>query len=271
VNFQGLKGIVDALGGIDVPVHCHLEDWWPYPNEFGEYDRMVLEPGVHHMDGKLALWYSRTRKTTSVFDREERQQQVLEAIWSKAREDGFLEMIPTVYDQYGNLVDTNLGWGNMLSLGLLATQMELSQVTLYNIGPQESIPYVTIYGGNVFLPKWEGIAPLLERALLPPAEGRAMLASVKVEVWNGTGREQWDMLAADSLYQSGFTPVLGNGNDESAILTQIQVFGDHAKGTGLATVQEIFGVPDSAVTYLGSPNGDVRLRIILGANYQPCR
>ncbi|MBN1247998.1 MAG: LCP family protein, partial [Anaerolineae bacterium] len=270
VNFQGLKGIVDALGGIDVPVHCHLEDWWPYPNEDGTYNRMVLEPGVHHMDGRLALWYSRTRKTTSVFDREERQQQVLEAIWMKARRDGFLDIIPTLYEQYGTLVETNLGWGNILSLGVLATQMELSQVTLYNLGPREVTPYVTLQGGNVFLPNWEAMAPLIERALLPPAASRAALADVKVEVWNGTTHDQWDLLAADRLYRYGYTPVLGTGNGERVVATQIQVFGDHAKGTGLATVQEIFGVPDSAVTYVGATNSDVRLRILLGDNYQVC-
>jgi anionic cell wall polymer biosynthesis LytR-Cps2A-Psr (LCP) family protein len=32
VEFDGLIGLVDAMGGIDVPVHCLLEDYWPYPN-----------------------------------------------------------------------------------------------------------------------------------------------------------------------------------------------------------------------------------------------
>jgi polyisoprenyl-teichoic acid--peptidoglycan teichoic acid transferase len=271
VNFQGLKTIVDALGGIDVPVHCHLEDWWPYPNEAGEYDRMVLEPGVHHMDGRLALWYSRTRKTSSVFDREVRQQQVLEAIWVKARQEGFLDMIPVLWEQYGSLVQTNLGWGNILSLGMLATQMELSQVSLYNLGFQEVTPYVTIHGGNVFLPNWEHMAPVIERALLPPAPSRAALASVKVEIWNGTGHPQWDLLAADRLYRYGFSPIVGTGDGTRTATTQIQVFGEHAKGTGLATAQAIFGVPDSAVTYVGPTDSDVKLRIILGDDYQVCQ
>lgn len=270
VNFQGLKGIVDALGGIDVPVHCHLEDWWPYPNEEGEYNRMVLEPGVHHMDGKLALWYSRTRKTTSVFDREERQQQVLEAIWLKARQEGYLDMLPEIYQQYGTLVETNLGWTNMLSLGVLATHIHPSQVTFYNLGPHEVTPYVTIHGGNVFLPNWEAIAPVIERALLPPAPSRAARTAVRVEVWNGTGHPQWDQLAADRLYQSGFTPVLGRGNGQFFATTQIQVFADHAKGTGVSTVQAIFGISDGAVSFVGTGGSDAKLRLIMGADYQVC-
>ncbi|MCU0522194.1 MAG: LCP family protein [Anaerolineae bacterium] len=236
VNFQGLKDIVDILGGIDVPVYCHLQDYWPYPDENGEYQIMALEPGMQHMDGRLALWYSRTRKTTSVFDREERQQQVLEAIWRKTREGGLLEKLPALYDQYGQIVDTNLGLGNVLSLG-----------------------------------QWDKIAPLIDRAMLPPAPSRAALAAVKVEVWNGSSRAQWELLASDQLYQHGFTPILGAGDGQYYPQTQIHVFGEHAKGTGVATVQEVFRVPDTQVTYVGAVEGDVKLRLILGEDYQPCR
>ena len=211
VNFQGLKDIVDAVGGIDVPVHCRLEDYWPYPDENGEYHRIALEPGIHHMDGSI------------------------------------------------------------LSLAMIASQIEPSQVTMYNIGPQEVNPYVTAQGGSVFLPEWEALAPVVDRALLPPASGRAVLASARVEVWNGTGHADWDLLAADRLYQSGLTPVLGAGNGEVFAQTHIHVFGDHAKGTGLSSVQAIFGVPDSQVSYVGASNSDVKLRLILGSDYQVCR
>jgi len=270
VNFQGLKGIVDALGGIDVPVHCHLEDYWPYPDENGEFYRIALEPGVHHMDGKLALWYSRTRKTTSVFDREERQQQVLEAIWMKARSDQLLGAIPELYQQYGELVDTNLGWGNVLSLGMLATRIDPSQVTMYNIGPQEVSSYVTPQGGWVFLPNWEAMAPVIERALLPPAPSRAALASAKVEIWNGSGHMDWDRLAADRLYQAGLAPILGPGEVPPVGQTRIQVFSDHAKGTGLSTVQAIFGLGDDRVDFVGPGEGDLKLRLVMGPDYPVC-
>ncbi len=55
-NFDGLIGIVDAVGGIDVPVHCYLSDYWPYPDESGEYPILAVEPGIHHLDGEHALW-----------------------------------------------------------------------------------------------------------------------------------------------------------------------------------------------------------------------
>jgi polyisoprenyl-teichoic acid--peptidoglycan teichoic acid transferase len=271
VDFQGLKDIVDILGGIDVPVHCRIEDYWPYPNEAGGYDWLVLEPGIHTMDGRLALWYSRTRKTTSVFDREHRQQQVLEAIWRKAKEGGLLTAVPKLYDQYGKLVQTDLGIGEILTLGIAAAQVEPSQISFYSIDRTHTEPFVTIYGGGVYLPKWEAIGPLIDRAMLPPSPSRAALASVKIEVWNGSNYAEWDLLAADRLYQYGFTPVLGQTDGQSYPHTLIQVLGEHAKGTGIATVQEIFGVGDDRVTYLGAAENDTKLRLILGEDYQTCR
>jgi polyisoprenyl-teichoic acid--peptidoglycan teichoic acid transferase len=271
VDFQGLKDIVDIVGGIDVPVHCRIEDYWPYPNEAGEYDWLVLEPGLHHMDGRLALWYSRTRKTTSVFDREQRQQQVLEAIWRRAKDGGLLGMVPKLYDQYGRLVTTDLGIGEMLTLAVVALQIEPSQVALYNIGRAHTVPHVTIHGGGVYLPRWDQIGPLIDRAMLPPSPSRAALASVQVEIWNGANRAHWDLLAADRLYQFGFTPVLGQTDGQVYPHTLIQVFGDHAKGTGVSLVQEIFRVGDAQIAYQGARDDAVKLRLILGEDYQTCR
>lgn len=270
VNFQGLEALVDALGGIDVPVHCRLEDYWPYPDEQGEYHRIALDPGVHHMDGKLALWYARSRKTTSVFDREARQQQVLEAMWLKAREKGMLNMLPALYRQYGELVQTDLGWGMILKLGMLAARLEPSRVTMVNIGSEQVIPYVTDFGGYVFLPVWEEIAPILDRALRPPAPSRLQRGFVRIEVINGSSHPQWELLAADRLWDYGFTPVVGQPNGQYYEQTLIQVLADHAKGTGLSAVQEAFSLDDTRVIYVGDDGSEFKLRLILGEDYHPC-
>jgi polyisoprenyl-teichoic acid--peptidoglycan teichoic acid transferase len=270
VNMQGLRGIVDALDGIDVPVHCRIEDHWPYPNENGEYPWVVLQPGIHRMDGRLALWYSRTRRTTSVFDREQRQQQVLEAIWRRARSTGIIQAIPSLYDQYNQLVDTNLGLSNILSLGLLAARMETSQVARYNIGRGQVYPYVTPGGGSVFVPHWDEMSLMIDRALLPPSSSRAALAAIRVEIWNSTSKPQWELLGADRLASYGFAAIPGIADGEIRPHTEIQVFSDHAKGTGVSTVQSLFRVSDANVSYLGPSEDGLKLRVILGEDYNPC-
>jgi len=269
INFDGLTTLIDSLGGIDVPVHCYIEDYWPYADENGEFHKISVEPGLQHMNGDLALWYSRTRKTTSVFAREARQQQVLEAIWRTAKQANLLSSI--LYQQYGSLVETDLDIANILLLGQLASRIDATQVRFLNIGRQEVVPFVTEQGGNVYLPTWDAIAPIVDRTLLPPAASRATRAAVQVEIWNGTEYAHWDILAADTLYHEGYTPILGIADHHSYARTQIQVFGDSVKGSGLSSLQELFGVPDADVIPVSEDQGPIRLRLILGQNYNPCR
>ena len=78
VNMEGFIELIDALGGItvDVPESVELVD--------GSDDDLqyhgTIEAGEQHMDGQTALWYARSRKTTSDYDRMERQRLIEKAI-----------------------------------------------------------------------------------------------------------------------------------------------------------------------------------------------
>ncbi len=271
VDFDGLIGVVNAMGGIDVPVYCRLEDYWPYPNEAGEYPRFVLEPGIHHLDGEQALWYARSRKTTSVFSRERRQQQVLESMWDQAKRTNLLATVPTLYEQWGDLIQTDLGLGKMASLAVVAAQLEPADVQRYNIGYGQVESYVTPYGGYVFLPVWSEIEPILRNVLMPPASSRAAQAAVPVEVWNATGRGDWDRLAADRLAHFGFAPVLGTSDGQRYPQTTIVFFGSTTKGSGLGRLQSLFGVSGDRTMIQEEPHRTPKLRLILGEDYDPCK
>ncbi len=271
VNFDGLMGLVDMLGGVEVPVHCQLHDYWPIPDENGEYHILTLEPGMHQMNGELALWYSRTRKTTSVFAREARQQQILEAMWRKAKQSNLFAMIPSLYEQSRDLYQTNLGIGNILELGITAAQIDSTDVRFYNIGRDETQFYITGQGGNVFLPVWEPMAAVIDAAITRPAESRAARADIRIEVWNGSYALGYDGLAADTLTRYGYTPVVAPADRLDYAQTQIIVLSSTTKGTGLSHIQQLFRVSDANVIYAENPASDVKLRLILGADYDPCR
>jgi hypothetical protein len=222
------------------------------------------------MGGKLALWYARTRKTTSVFAREVRQQQVLEGLWHAAKAADVFAVLPSMYEQYGDLIQTDLDWGTILKLGSLAARIDGTDVRLINIGSKQVKSYVTPQGGFVFLPNWDEISQTIDQALLPPASSRAVLSAIQVEIWNGTGHNDWDRLAADRLYNSGFTPIITPADRRDYPHTSIQVFGTHAKGTGLTVVQEIFKISDAYVSYHDIDRGPIKLRIIIGNDYRTC-
>lgn len=83
VDFTGLKDIVNAVGGVDIDVTSDIYDPF-YPSDDGLGSKaLYIKRGQQHMNGDLALRYSRSRETTSDFDRARRQQQVLVAIKNK--------------------------------------------------------------------------------------------------------------------------------------------------------------------------------------------
>lgn len=285
-DFDGFIGIVDALGGVDIPVHCRLEALWPYPNENGEYVTKTLEAGVHHMDGETALWYARARKapdlvsplrggvsnqTSGTFSREQRQQQVLQAIWRRARSLNILPRVSELWEQLRGMVVTDMGLNDMLMLASVAFRLEEQNVRFYNIGYTEVIPWTTPNGGTVFLPNWEKIEPVVREALGPVPEGRLWRRLQNVEVWNGTPHADWDQLAADRLFREGFIAIIGQPDRQDYPQTRLIDFTATTKGGARAYLQWMFNVVPENVISAPDPNAPMPYRLIIGADYQTCR
>jgi len=81
IDMQGFLQLIDALGGVTINVQERL----PVGGEWADGENIVpasywLEPGVQVLDGHDALWYARSRYTTSDYDRMIRQREVQEAI-----------------------------------------------------------------------------------------------------------------------------------------------------------------------------------------------
>ena len=125
IDFAGFQEVVDAIGGVDIAVSCRLQDWrLKSPeldiNEEDNWEQFALEPGIHQMDGDLALWYARSRLSTSDFDRGRRQQQLLRAILNQGVDFNLLPQVPTLWDTFKNKVDTDMDIGLILQLVTLA-------------------------------------------------------------------------------------------------------------------------------------------------------
>jgi LCP family protein required for cell wall assembly len=270
-DFDGLIGIVDALGGVDIPVHCRLEDYWPYPNEAGEYITKTLEPGMHHLDGESALWYARSRKTSSTFARERRQQQVLQAIWRKSRSFDVVPRLPELWEQFRSMVVTDMTLADVVTLAEMATRLDEQNVRFRNIGFQHVIPWTTPQGGSVFLPNWEEIEPVVSEALGPVPEGRLWRTLQSVEVWNGTGHDGWDQLAADRLYREGFSAIIGQPDRRDYAQTQLIDLTSLTKGSATSYLRWMFNVAPENVVTASDLNAPAQYRLIIGADYQTCR
>jgi len=85
-NFNGLKDLVDAVGGIDVNVTQELSDPdYPCSDDENRSCGLKIAAGLAHMDGAKALQYARCRKGNcgNDFGRAARQQEVIDLIRSK--------------------------------------------------------------------------------------------------------------------------------------------------------------------------------------------
>lgn len=158
IDFSGFEGVIDALGGVDVVVDCPLYDELFY-RFFQVY---TLEPGTHRMNGQQALYYARSRKTTSDFDRSRRQQRVLLAVRDRVLDGNLLPRIPALWLAMRDVVDTNLGPADVADLARLGASLSGNDLRGMIIRYPLVTDWTTPQGGMVQLPDLPAINAALD-------------------------------------------------------------------------------------------------------------
>ena len=166
-DFNAFREVVNNLGGIDIRLTKPFNEKTQWGYEFS------LPAGDNHLDGNQALYYVRSRYSTSDFDRARRQQEVISIIKNKALSLGFLSN-PTKISSLLNNLKGNIRtdfqiWdiGDMLALagGLGAKTTPKS----YVISTENLVSETkTEKGEYILLPKeanYQGIKNLLGNIL----------------------------------------------------------------------------------------------------------
>lgn len=164
INFTGFILLINSLGGIDVLASQTLTDT---RDGYGYY---TVPAGSIHMDGDTALWYARSRGSSSDFDRTRRAQEIIQAIFFRVISLDGVARAPELYQQYDSTMTTNLTLENILPLLPLATQLAASSnIIRYAIGSSHVTPWVNPYNGaQVLLPNREAILDIMKQALGAP-------------------------------------------------------------------------------------------------------
>ena len=118
VDFQGFKGLVDAVGGVDINVEKRMYYYDPFDGF--EID---LRPGMQHMDGKTAMQYVRYRDEEGDIGRIRRQQKFLMALYRHIASKNIIAKIPGVSKQIMSMVKTDLSLKEMVELGNVMRDM----------------------------------------------------------------------------------------------------------------------------------------------------
>ena len=264
VDFKGFMKIVDTVGGLDIDVACPLPD-------------IELKPGLHRMDGKQALRFARSRKSTSDYDRGRRQRKVLLALWDQALTMDVIPRLPGLWVTMSDAFDTDLPLDQVLNLAYVGVQLKPQHILSTAINRNHVKGWRTPQGASVLLPREEKIRTLLEDFYAP--KGKAELDGVDkvgVQVLNGTSRGQAAVLAASALRWDGFDVVgTGHADSQDHTLTQIIIHsGDLGAGEEIArrlevplgSIRDLSGIEDKP-----QPPALVDIQVILGKDYDPCK
>ena len=264
IDFEGFVKIINTVGGIDVDVDCALPD-------------MKLSSGMHHMDGKLALRYSRSRYSTNDFDRGRRQRKVLMALWDQTLTLNIIPRLPELWWTMANNFQTDLSLDQVINLAYVGAQLEPQDILSRAIGASQVQGWMTPQGAAVLLPRQDKIRILLEN-YYTPVDPRDLAGANKlvVRVLNGSQRREADQLAVASLRWAGFkAKPAGVADHQSYSQTQILVY---TGNTGAA--QEIareLRIPAASIQDLTGtaqqpdPANPVDFQVILGRDYNPCQ
>jgi LCP family protein required for cell wall assembly len=215
VDFQGFIQAVDAVGGVDLQVEKAVFD--PFiESRFGngKYG-FSIKPGQHHLDGRTALQYGRSRKTSSDFARADRQQDVLVALKNKILSLSTLTnpvKVSSLISAAGNHLRTDLSIDEIMKLLQIAQRIDNSTITnfvLSNAG-DNFLSSRNINGAAVMVPRagldnFSAIQRYVRSQLF--VDGFIKQEQAQIVILNGTSSKGLGSKAAEYLRSYGYSVV----------------------------------------------------------------
>jgi anionic cell wall polymer biosynthesis LytR-Cps2A-Psr (LCP) family protein len=141
VNLQGFQDVVDALGGVTIRVDERLPIGGGHETGVcdlpgggcreGKPNPILgwIEPGLQHLDGYHALWYARSRATTTDYDRMRRQKCMFGAILHEADPAKILENYAALAKSAHKVLLTDLTTGALSALVGVAPKAKKQNIT----------------------------------------------------------------------------------------------------------------------------------------------
>lgn len=148
IKFDGIVGIVDALGGLDVELE----------NQMGG-----LPPGKHQLTGEQALAFVRDRQGTDDFFRMLQGQFFATKIIEQVIQPKSWPKIPAVVNAMRDSIDTNIPLVLWPRLGFAVLRAGPGGIDYHVINRDYVTPTTTTGGAQVLIPNWLLINPLVDQ------------------------------------------------------------------------------------------------------------
>ena len=274
IDFDGFSQLIDALGGVDVVVDCSLQDWkLKAPN----LDRQVednwalftLNVGVHRLNGETALWYARSRRTSSDLDRGVRQQDLLRAIWRRLRDLDISTDLPRLWELAAPIVQTDISLDQ--ALALLPSALNAERVGLdyysFELGREIEKGYTEDEGRFIFTPLRAGIYRTMQALVTPPTASQFTTLRPRVAVYNESGMQGLARVAADRLERAGFSAVALDGTSRNRQFNKVIDYTGLEKGNPISLIQEVLRISAEGVESTPQPQRDYDYEVFIGRQY----
>ncbi len=278
IEFSAFERMIDEIGGIEVLVPVRMKI-----SPIGRTS-LWLDPKGYRLDGPEALAYARARKTDGGdFDRAERQQQVMLAVRDQILEldmvPALLAKAPALYQNLREGIITNLTFDQMVSLSLLAVQVDPEDISKGVIAPPEMV-LLDIHsdGAMVLKPVPDQIRVLRDDiftgtgAIAPSVQPEqatqaAQEESARVAILNGAGVEGLATETAEFLQRQGLNVVqIANADrldyDKSRVIVHSQNY-----PYTIRYLVDLLGLSEGQILQAVFPVPDIDLMVILGGDW----
>jgi len=283
LDFDGFEKIIDTIGGIDVNVERTLHDEKypdPSPDDPNRVRTIHFEAGLQHMDGKAALEYARSRKSTSDFDRSHRQMQIIMAVREQALRLNLIPRVPELMVTLADTVQTDLQPGNIITLARLAGEIERENLKPVVIDYNMTVEHVTPDGAWVLLPIREKIRPVVEELFTSPTPpppptpevvpveqiNRLAQEGAKIVVQNGTPTANLAAQTATFLKEQGYH-VVEFSNADRFDYPQSIIIDYTGKEYTIQSLAVLFNVTPENIRPSPNLKSEVDIRLIVGQDF----
>ena len=162
IDMAGFAHLIDALGGVSIDVQERVPIATAMDRNGNFLDLMGwIEPGVQTMSGDTALWYARSRISTTDYDRMQRQRQVQQAILQQFEPVTVISRFQQIADASATTVKTDIPASMLTFFAELALKSQQQEVR-----DLELVPPLVLTGD----PNFAEIHALIAEFLAPPPE-----------------------------------------------------------------------------------------------------
>jgi polyisoprenyl-teichoic acid--peptidoglycan teichoic acid transferase len=278
VDFSAFERFIDEIGGIEVDVPEEIE-----VDPIGPANTLVLQPGLHTLDGPVALAYARSRNSFgSDFDRAHRQQQVIMAVRDRILSLDILKTLiqksPILYRQLASGVNTNMTLQQVISLSWTASQIPAENIRREVIDLERVVQDYSWDGQQILRPIPEEVlalrdeiftttglpAPAELNAEANPAEMR-QAENASVSLLNGTYTAGLASRTREYLISQDVNVTdTGNALEPYDYTTLINYSG---KISTQEYLMELLNIQPSQIFNQYDPNSEVDITILLGNDW----